>query len=287
MKFYVKECDICLASKTVRHKSYGDFQSLFIPTHQWKNLSKDFITRLSISTNWKSDNYDSILVIVNWLTTMVHYKLVKVSINTPKLVKVIIDMVVRHHNSLDFFISEYRAIFTSKFWFSLCYFLDINRQLSTTFYPQTNRQTKQQNSTIEAYLWAFVNLEQNDWARLLPMVEFAYNNAKNASTGHTLFEFNCVYHLRISYRKDVNCCFKSKSTDTLSVELWELIIVCPKNLYHTEKLQKQAHDKGVKAWSYAYNIKFWLNNKYIKTKRNHKLETKFFGPFRVFYPVGK
>ncbi len=31
----------------------------------------------------------------------------------------------------------------------------------------------------------------------------------------------------------------------------------------------------------------WLNSKYIKTKRKKKLKSKFFGPFRVFYTVGK
>ncbi len=30
-----------------------------------------------------------------------------------------------------------------------------------------------------------------------------------------------------------------------------------------------------------------MNSRYIKTKRNKKLESKFFGPFRVFYIVGK
>ena len=44
---------------------------------------------------------------------------------------------------------------------------------------------------MEAYLQAFVNFEQNNWARLLTMAEFAYNNAKNASTGYTPFELNC------------------------------------------------------------------------------------------------
>ena len=33
------------------------------------------------------------------------------------------------------------------------------------------------------------------------MAKFAYNNAKNASTGHTPFELNCGYHLQMSYKK--------------------------------------------------------------------------------------
>ena len=57
---------------------------------------------------------------------------------------------------------------------------------------------------MEAYLRAFVNFNQNDWARLLLMPEFVYNNAKNASTGHTLFELNCGYHPRMSFKEDVD-----------------------------------------------------------------------------------
>ena len=30
---YVRECDVCLTSKAVRHKPYGDLQSLPISTH--------------------------------------------------------------------------------------------------------------------------------------------------------------------------------------------------------------------------------------------------------------
>ena len=47
---------------------------------------------------------------------------------------------------------------------------------------------------METYFKAFVNWEQNDWARLLQIVEFTYNNAKNANTGHTPFELNCGFH---------------------------------------------------------------------------------------------
>ena len=57
------------------------------------------------------------------------------------------------------------------------------------------------------------------------MAEFAYNNAKNASTGHTPFELNCGYHPRISYKEDVNSHSQSKSIDKLLAELRELMII--------------------------------------------------------------
>ena len=176
---------------------------------------------------------------------MVHYEPVKGIIDASGLAEVILDVVVRHHGPPDSIVTDRGSLFTSKFWSLLCYFLGVKGRLSTAFHPQTDGQTERQNSTMEAYLRAFVNFEQNDWARLLPMAEFAYNNAKNASTGHTPFELNCGYHPRMSYKEDVDPRSQSKSADKLSAELKELMIVCQKNLYHTQELQKWAHNKGI------------------------------------------
>ncbi len=285
---YVKGCDVCLASKAVRHKPYGDLQSLPVPTHRWKDLSMDFVTGLPVSSDWKGETYDSILVIVYRLTKMVHYEPVKVAIDAPGLAEVILDVVVRHHGLPDSIVSDRGSIFTSKFWSSLCYFLGIKRRLSAAVHPQTDGQTERQNRSIEAYLRAFVNSEQNDWARLLPVAEFAYSNAKNASTGHTPFELNCSYHPRVSYEEeDVDPRSQSKSAEELATELKELLTVCRENLQHAQELQKRHHDKNVKPRCYAPGDKVCLNSKYIKTKRNRKLEAKFFGHFRVLHPVGK
>ena len=247
----------------------------------------DFVTGLPISTDWKGDNYDSILVIVDRLTKIVHYEPVKVTIDTPGLAEVIINVVVRHHGLPDSIVTNRGSLFTSKFWSLLCYFLSIKRRLSTAFHPQTDGQTERQNSTMEAYFRAFVNFEQNNWARLLPMAEFAYNNAKNASIGHILFELNCGYHPRVSYKEDLDPRSKSKTVEELSFELQNLMAVCQQNLHHAQELQKRAHNKGVKPRSYALGNKVWLSSKHLRTKRNRKLEAKFLGLFRVLYPVGK
>ena len=121
------------------------------------------------------------------------------------------------------------------------------------------------------------------------MAEFAYNNAKNASTGYTPFELNCGYHFCVSYEKEeiLDPRSKSKTAEELSSELRELMIICQQNFHHAQKLQKQAHDKGVKPRSYAPGDKVWLSSKHLKTKRNRKLEVTFLVPFRVLHPVGK
>ena len=102
----------------------------------------DFMTGLPLIFNWKDNSYNSILVIIDRLTKMVHYKPVKITIDALGLAEAIIVVVVGYFGLLDSIISDQGAIFTSKFLSSLYHFLDIKRQLSIAFYPQTNWQTE-------------------------------------------------------------------------------------------------------------------------------------------------
>ena len=119
------------------------------------------------------------------------------------------------------------------------------------------------------------------------MVEVAYNNVKNISTSFTFFELNCGYHPRVSFKKNINSRTKFKSIDKFLAKLQKVMTVCCENIYHAQKLQKRAQNKSVKTRSYSLSDKVWLSGKYIKTKWNRNLETKFFGPFWVLYLVGK
>ena len=192
---------------------------------------------------------------------MVHYEPIKVTINTLGLLKVIINIVVRYHSLPGSIVINRSPLFASKFWSSLCYFFGIKRKLSTTFYHQTNDKIKWQNSTIEVFFWALVNFKQNDWAKLLPIAEFAYNNTKNTSTGYTPFKLNYGYYLCVFFKKDTNPRSQSKTVDRLLAKLQKVITIYQKNLYYTQKLQKQAQNKSVKAKSYAPGHKVWLNSK--------------------------
>ena len=98
----------------------------------------DFVTGLSISTNWKRESNDSILVIVDWLIKMEYYESVKVTINTPDLAEVILDVIIWHHSLSDSIVSDRSSLFTLKFWSSLCYFFSIKQKLSIAVHPQTN-----------------------------------------------------------------------------------------------------------------------------------------------------
>lgn len=160
-----------------------------------ENFSITFVNWLSISIHWKSNTDNSILIIINRLTIIVHSKLLMVIIDTLKLIELIIHIIVRHYGFFDSIRIHYDSVFNSKFWSLPCYFLKIKLKFLTTFYPKTDDQTKRQKSTLKAYFQAFVNFAQDNWTRLLSMAELAHNNLKNTCICYKLFKLNYDYHL--------------------------------------------------------------------------------------------
>ena len=100
-----------------------------------------------------------------------------------------------------------------------------------------------------------MNWKQNDWAHLLLIAEFAYNNTKNTNTSHTCFELNCGFHQQVFFRDNVDPCSRSHSANKLVKELKELIDICQQNLLYAQEPQKRVYDKSVKLQSYTQGEK--------------------------------
>src|SRR5258708_40240406 len=62
------------------------------------------------------------------------------------------------------------------------------------YHLKGDRQTECLNQVLEQYLQAYTNYQQDDWSSLLPLAEFAYNNATNEMTGGSPFFANKGYH---------------------------------------------------------------------------------------------
>lgn len=283
---YVEGCDVCMSSKAARHKPYGNLQSLPIPTHKWKDLTMDFVTGLPKSKDWREVEYDSILVIIDRLTKMVHYEPVVKTLTAEQLAEVLMESVFKYHGLPDSIVTDRGSLFTSHFWSSLCYYMKVKRRLSTAFHPQTDGQTERQNSTMEAYLRSYCRFEQDDWVQWLATAEFAYNNTQHSSTKMTPFEANIGYHPRMSYEDNRDPRSKSKAAEAQAEDLRDLLVELRNNLLKAQENQAKYHNKTVKERCYAPGEKVWLNSRHIKTKRNKKLEHKFLGPFEVLRPIG-
>lgn len=120
----------------MRHKSYENLESLLDPNYCRKDLSLNFGIRLLVSSDWKSETYISILVIVDKLMKMVYFQSIKITINMLVLANVILDVLVRQYGFPDSIVCDKSLVFTSKFWSSPYYFPGIKKTLSTFFYPR-------------------------------------------------------------------------------------------------------------------------------------------------------
>lgn len=98
-KQYCNSCAICKRSKSQRHKPYGEIQSLPIPEFKWADITMDFVTGLPASKDWTGTDFDSILVVVDRLTKMVHYIPVTKTIIARALAQVLIKEMIRFHGS--------------------------------------------------------------------------------------------------------------------------------------------------------------------------------------------
>src|SRR5260221_4894529 len=88
--------------------------------------------------------------------------------------------------------------FMSHFFHSLGSLLSMKLHFTSGYHPEGDGQMERINQVLEQYLWAYMNYQQDNWAPLLPLAEFAYNNAASATTGISLFFVNKGYHPRLS-----------------------------------------------------------------------------------------
>ena len=176
---------------------------------------------LSILTNYKKNNCNSILVIIDWFIKMIYYKPVKVIINILSLIKPIINIIIRHYNFSNLIFFNKKSFFNSKFQSSLYYFLNIKWKLSTTFYFQLNSLIKRQNNIIKAYFQAFVNFNQNNKARFLLIAKFVYNNPKMLAliTHFLSLIINIIFVFFMRKTLILNKSWKLLKNDFLSFEI--------------------------------------------------------------------
>ncbi len=72
-------------------------------------------------------------------------------------------------------ISDRDPHFDLKFTTELCKLLGIHQNISTAYHPQTNGQSEQTNQSLETYLCLYCDMQQHEWAKLLPMAQYVRN----------------------------------------------------------------------------------------------------------------
>ena len=137
----------------------------------------DFIVELP-----PSNGFSAILVYMDRLTKMAHFCPITTNVTAEGTTHLYLQYVFKHHGLPSDIVSDCGTQFTSRFTNRLLHLCKIQSNKSTAFHPQSDRQMERVNQVLEQYLRIFCDYQQSNWHELLPLAEFAYNNAKHTST---------------------------------------------------------------------------------------------------------
>lgn len=285
---YCTSCDICSRAKPSRHKPYALIKFLPIPFRPWESISLDFIVELPISiSDLDGNTYDAILVIVDRLTKMSIFIPTTGKLDAKGLARLYILHVFSKHGIPTDIVSDRGTLFTSNFITSLTQLLDMKLNFSTAYHPETDGQTEHTNQTLEGYIRLYCNYQQDNWPDLLPIAEFAYNNAPHSSTQVSPFFANYGYNPKATLTLDVSV--RDPNAHDFSRSLSELHDYCREQLAVTQsqtQVPANRHRSPIPE-SFAPGEKVWLNTKNIKTSRpSENLDHKRLGPFTILSRIG-
>ena len=156
-----------------------------IPEKPWSHILVDFITKLPLV-----QGYNSILVVVDRLTKMVHFIPTTEKTSAKGLARLFRDNMWKLHGLPKSVISDRGPQFAAGLMRELNKMLGIESKMSTVFYSQIDRQTERINQELEQYLRMFIDYRQEQWLDWLGMAEFIYNNKAYLSTKILPFKEN-------------------------------------------------------------------------------------------------
>jgi transposase InsO family protein len=277
VRMYVTTCVGCQANKPSNQRPIGLLQPLPIPLRRWATVTMDLITQLPTS---RQQN-DSIIVMVDKYSKMVHYAPCKTTVTAPEVAQIFFREIVRHHGIPDAIVSDRDSKFMSKFWQALWTELGTKLKISTSYHPQTDGQTERSNRTLEEMLRAYVNYAQDNWDEKLIALEIAVNSSTQESTGFTPYYLNYGQHphLPLSMLTDTT---DNETAQTMLSNLRDNLAVAKQHLLAAQEKQSREANKSRREHEFDIGEQVMLSTENLNIDhRARKLVAKYAGPHKV------
>ena len=228
----------------------------------------------------KSDGFNAIYVVSDRLTKMAHFIPMTTNISALDLMKLHICHIWKLHGIPLVHGTNRGSTFTANFTKNIYKELGIEPQFSTAYHPQTQGQVENNNKWMETYLWMFCSHRQDDWADLLPMVEFAYNNHHHLSIDTTPFFANYGYHPTLTNMPRAG---QSGESDERIRRIHETQEECKRAIERSQEISKRAYDKWKnKNPGFEVGDSVWLEATNLSMDEpSPKLASKRHGPFKI------
>lgn len=229
--------------------------------------------------------HDAAYVVVCRLTKMVHLVPTHTTASAEDTAELFFKEVFRLHGLPSSIVSDRDSKFTSDFWQALFKLTGTSLDMSTAYHPQTDGQTERANRTVEEMLRHYCSDRENDWDKMFPAVEFAYNSSVNASTSKTPFMLNYGFEpstpltLLRDPRGDKAGNFLQKLQTAMEDAKLKLKAA-------QERMRKYA-DMHKRDHDYQKGDKVLLSRENLKSTAAKKLAERYIGPFTILEMVGR
>lgn len=134
----------------------------------------------------KSEGYDSLLVMVDWLSKCTHFLPLTHHFTATVVTTIFVKEVIRLHG-MPRIVSDRDKVFLSHFWPELFQLQGNYFRRSMAYHPQTDGQTEVVNESGKTYLRCFTYDKPKSWYTWLPWAEHWYNTTFHASKNTTPF----------------------------------------------------------------------------------------------------
>ncbi len=244
---FVWNCHVCTRFKLSRQWTQEWLCSLSVFERCWCDVFMNYVNSLLLNI-FINITYRYVLVFIDHLIKMKHLVLIT-SMKVEEAINCFYAYVWKHHDLLEFFMSDQDTQFIFDVWKHMCKMLKIKVKLSTTYHSEIDAQIKRINAVMKHYLWVFINYMQNDWAKWLSEVEFIVNNTSLLITLTLLFLINSSQNSRLDFKS-----FESLLKN-LTFQAWNKIINVKEFIKKMKKLTEHLHDEMLIAQIiYKFNV---------------------------------
>ena len=278
---YVKTCDMCQRIKPQTHKPYGRLDPLPAPTAPWTDVAMDFITDLPVTPM----GHSAIFAVIDRFSKMAHFIPCSMDkLDAPSTAKLFLK-IVSLHGMPTTIVSDRDPRFSSAFWQSLMKLLGVKLNTSSAYHAQTDGQTGRTNRTLESILRPYCTYEQDNWDELLPLAEFAFNNAPSATTGTSPFFANYGRHPQVPTTLGISV--PAQASTDFANDIEQLHSSMRQRILKAQQAQKRYADERRTDASFSVGDKVLLSTEHIKTTRpSKKLDFRRAGPFKITAKIG-
>ncbi|GFV40175.1 retrovirus-related Pol polyprotein from transposon 412 [Trichonephila clavipes] len=181
---YVMHCRECKRRKSVPQRPPGRLVPIPPAIAPFHRIGIDLLGRFPKSAHGNK----WIIVCTDYSTRYAITKALPTA-EVDEVAKFLLEEIVLRHGAPRVIITDRGAVFRSRLVSSLVDLCNIDHRFTTAYHPQTNGLTERFNKTLADMLSMYVHVEQKNWDEILPFVTFAYNTAKQETTGFTPFYY--------------------------------------------------------------------------------------------------